>query len=314
MSNVFYDLRPLHARFGMAASGIDLNAPLSDACVSQIKRDLHEHRLLVFRGQGRVSGERQVEISRWFGRVESTFYKHPRSPHPDVFRVSNDESQGCTRVGRSGWHIDGSFQQTPFEVQTMHFWSVSRGGATLFAPLAEVFESLPRARQEQWTKLWFVTDAGRAHPLVHRHPYTARPALCFHCGEPFVRTFLREIETKVEAGDGGGGDGSAAGNINAHSAHARASAAPVVEALDWTETQAMLATIAAALEQPDLILKHEWEEGDFAIMDNLALGHLAHSDTQRSPADVGLRLLHRTTVAGKHELHRWAEPPWPSNE
>ncbi len=54
------------------------------------------HRLLVFRDQGIVSGERQVEISRWFGELESTFYKHPHSPHPDVFRVSNDEQTGCT--------------------------------------------------------------------------------------------------------------------------------------------------------------------------------------------------------------------------
>ena len=301
---MFYEMRPLHARFGMSVSGIDISGPLSDACISQIKRDLHEHRLLVFRGQGRVSGQRQVEISQWFGRVESTFYKHPRSPHPDVFRVSNDESQGCTRVGRSGWHIDGSFQHTPFKVQTMHFWSVSKGGATLFAPLAEVFESLPRDQQAQWTKLWFVTDGGRAHPLVHRHPYTARPALCFHCGEPFVRTFLREIESEIETGD----CGSSLPARNVESARARESAAPDVEALDWAETRAMLSSITTALEQPELVLKHEWEEGDFGIMDNLALGHLAHSDTQLAPADVGLRLLHRTTVAGEYELHRWAEP------
>lgn len=46
--------------------------------------------------QGVVGGDRHVEISRWFGEPESTFYKHPRSPHPDVFRVSNDRSEGCT--------------------------------------------------------------------------------------------------------------------------------------------------------------------------------------------------------------------------
>lgn len=44
----------------------------------------------------------QVEISRWFGPLESTFYKHPMSPHPDVFRVSNDPAQGCTGE-RGGW-------------------------------------------------------------------------------------------------------------------------------------------------------------------------------------------------------------------
>lgn len=53
------------------------------------------HRLLIFRDQGIVSGPRQAEIGRWFGDLESTFRKHPRSPHPDVFRVSNDPAEGC---------------------------------------------------------------------------------------------------------------------------------------------------------------------------------------------------------------------------
>ena len=124
------------------------------------------HRLLVFRDQGVVSGERHVEISQLFGELESTFYKHPASPHPDVFRVSNDPAQGCTGgfacgwggggggggggergvhaqawastttarlppahpphpprppgVGRTGWHVDGSFQPAPFAYSLYH--------------------------------------------------------------------------------------------------------------------------------------------------------------------------------------------------
>ena len=57
---------------------------------------LFRHRVVVFRGQGVVSAERQVEVGCWFGVPESTFYKHPRSPHPDVFRVSNNGLEGCT--------------------------------------------------------------------------------------------------------------------------------------------------------------------------------------------------------------------------
>lgn len=52
--------------------------------------------MLIFKDQGIISGDRHVEISRWFGELESTFYKHPKSPHPDVFRVSNDRNEGCT--------------------------------------------------------------------------------------------------------------------------------------------------------------------------------------------------------------------------
>jgi alpha-ketoglutarate-dependent taurine dioxygenase len=64
--------------------------------IEQIKRDVTAHRLLVFKDQGIISGQRHVEISSWFGELESTFYKHPKSPHPDVFRVSNDSNEGCT--------------------------------------------------------------------------------------------------------------------------------------------------------------------------------------------------------------------------
>lgn len=131
-------------------------------------------------------------MSRWFGEIESTFYKHPRSPHPDIFRVSNDEAEGCRNVGRSGWHIDGSFQTMPFQIQTMHFWSVSQSGSTLFSPLHELVESLPSAQRAEWDKLSFV-GRGRqhvVHPLVYRHPTTNQTTLCFHCGEPFVEAFV----------------------------------------------------------------------------------------------------------------------------
>lgn len=64
--------------------------------IKQIKEDVLKHRILVFKDQGIVSGERHVEISTWFGELESTFYQHPKSPHHDVFRVSNDPAEGCT--------------------------------------------------------------------------------------------------------------------------------------------------------------------------------------------------------------------------
>ena len=75
-------------------------------------------------------GDRHVELSEWFGPCESTFYKHSKSPHPDVFRVSNDDDEGCRGVGRTGWHVDGSFQPAPFSYALYHIWSVPKDGDT----------------------------------------------------------------------------------------------------------------------------------------------------------------------------------------
>ena len=36
----------------------------------------------------------EVQLSEALGDIESTFYKHKASPHPDIFCVSNDERKG----------------------------------------------------------------------------------------------------------------------------------------------------------------------------------------------------------------------------
>jgi len=277
------------AVFGAAVSGVRLDEHTPAPVIAQIKADLLAHKLLVFKDQGdAVSAERQLAVSRWFGDVESTFFKHPHSPHPDVFRVSNDEAEGCTQVGRSGWHIDGSFQPRPFKVQTMTFWSVSRRGQTLFSPLEDVVARLSPGDRDEWERLSVVTNSPARdgsglpviHPLVYAHPDTGKATLCFHCGAPFVRSFAKDLSF---AGDGRGGT------------RRQASASDVYGP---ERTAAMRGRIAAALEDPAVCYAHDWALGEFAIIDNLAVGHYAHPDTQESVEAGGLRVLHRTTVAG----------------
>lgn len=124
----FYQLSAL--KLGAEVAGISLQDDVPKQIIEQIRRDVRTHCILVFRGQGVISGKRQVEISKWFGELDSTFYRHPRSPDPDVFRVSNDSNEGCTQVGRTGWHIDGSFQPAPFAYSIYHIVSVADKGDT----------------------------------------------------------------------------------------------------------------------------------------------------------------------------------------
>ena len=55
-----------------------------------------------------------------------------------------------------------------------------------------------------------------------------------------------------------------------------------------------------ACEKEEWCLSMDWREGDFALVDNLALAHYAHASTQAGRERCGLRILHRTTVAGDH--------------
>jgi taurine dioxygenase len=151
----------------------------------------------------------------------------------------------------------------------MHFWEVSKAGATLFSPLLEVIEGLDDETRQMWERLWFVSDHGQIHPLIYPHPVTTSPTMCFHCGEPFVNSFAVDFDR-------------AAGEAS--------------RLFDWPETQQHLGNITTRLEEQ--AWRCEWELGDFALIDNLAVAHYAHPDTQLDPEIDGLRILHRTTVKG----------------
>lgn len=267
-----YTIKPLPV-FGIEIRDINLSEPQSESTVTAINEELTLHRLLVFRDQGIISGQRQVEISRWFGNLESTFYKHPASPHRDVFRVSNDPSQGCTGVGRTGWHVDGSFQRAPFAVATYHIWSVPKKGDTVFAPLHEIvnkaFTSEQRAR---WERLWMLSDRRviDPKPVIYSHPKSGMDTMCFHLG--MISGFMWDKGTDKE------------------------------RITDAEETTALLEELEdifhVTAPRMGLLYSHRWRPGDFIISDNAALGHEASIQTQLPPDEVGLRVMHRTTVGG----------------
>lgn len=121
-------MKPL--KIGVEVFDICLQTDPPPHIIDRIKQDVHKHRIMVFRDQGLISGKRQVEISKWFGDLDSTFNRQPKSPNPDVFRVSNDEREGCRNVGRTGWHVDGSFQLAPFAYAIYHIIEVPKKGDT----------------------------------------------------------------------------------------------------------------------------------------------------------------------------------------
>jgi alpha-ketoglutarate-dependent taurine dioxygenase len=81
-----------------------------------------------------------------------------------------------TGVGRTGWHIDGSFQPAPFAYSLYHMVCVPRKGDTVFAPLNEIVENLPSAKRNEWERLWMMSDrrTGPIHPLIYPHPVTQK--------------------------------------------------------------------------------------------------------------------------------------------
>ncbi|KAJ9580414.1 hypothetical protein L9F63_003938 [Diploptera punctata] len=264
----FYRLNPI--KLGCEVRGIDLKTENRPEVIEEIKKDVTAHRILVFKDQGIISGNRHVEISCWFGELESTFYKHPKSPHPDVFRVSNDSREGCTGVGRTGWHIDGSFQPAPFAYSLYHMVTVPKQGNTVFAPLNELIEGLPSAKRKEWERLWMLSDrrSGPIHPLIYPHPLTGKKTMCFHLG--MTSDYLWDYGTPKER-------------------------IATEEEFDRINKDIHYEFVK---DDGKIQYSHKWEEGDFIISDNLAVAHEASPETQHKRDSVGLRVLHRTTIKG----------------
>jgi len=77
-----------------------------------------------------------------------------------------------TAVGRTGWHIDGSFQPVPFVYSLYHMVSVPLKSGTMFALLNKIVLNPPSAKRNEWERLWMMSDrrTGPIHPLIYPHP------------------------------------------------------------------------------------------------------------------------------------------------
>lgn len=57
-----YDSEPLHPSYGLRITNLDLKSAVTPEAVQAIKEDLKNHRMLLFKNQGIVPGERQVNF------------------------------------------------------------------------------------------------------------------------------------------------------------------------------------------------------------------------------------------------------------
>jgi taurine dioxygenase len=266
---------------GAEVSGLDLKAALGagDAVLASHLRDaLNKHGLLLFRNQQDLLAADHVQCAELFGSIFKLpeRFQHPRSPLPfEILRISNDASEGCVGIGTSGWHIDGTSYEKPFQLALMHIIASPESPApTLFLPLSPLADRL-RHHAPSWDRLWLRNGKG-THPLLYSHPRTGAPGVCL--GK--VQSFLWD--------DGEGGSG------------------PLQCVADEDETAATLAELHAQVEayasDGGRVYAHEWRAGDLLLVDNLAVAHLAPPETQLPREEAGLRILHRIVVAGSDAL------------
>ncbi|XP_002736249.1 alpha-ketoglutarate-dependent taurine dioxygenase-like [Saccoglossus kowalevskii] len=270
-SHEFYDLKPV--KLGCEVRGIDIGHPVPMRVIEQIKQDVTEHRILIFKDQHEISPKRHVRISRWFGDLESSFFtQHPKSPLRDIYRASNDKSEGIRPVGNEEFHTDCLYLPKVCSHGIYQMVNGSKEAESAFVPLSEIVEGLTKEQRNRWERLWMVVQQTTrvVHPLIYSHPGSNEKVF-----------FLPTDYTVAFEWDRG-------------NSKTRRLTEP-------EETSQIRNEIHDVFTEhlKDLQYIHKWEVGDFIISDNQAVAHCASPSSQKPRTEVGLRVLHRVTVAGK---------------
>ncbi|MBN9425823.1 MAG: TauD/TfdA family dioxygenase [Burkholderiales bacterium] len=281
---------------GAHITDIDLSQPLSAEVRDALIRLWHEHLVLVFPGQTRLTPQAHIDFARLFGELEVSSslnsFSHPE--HREIFLLSNEVKDGKPSETRDvgwQWHTDLAFSTRPARGSILHAKAIPEaGGDTMFANMYVAYETLSETMRGLLSQLWAVHDnansdwhAVRAmgaksaiveefikknkpvrQPMVRRHPVTGRESLLL--SECFVRT---------------------------------------IHGMSPQESKPLLDYLHAHATQPEFVYRHHWQTGDLLMWDNRCTMHKVVADHDDKPsADSGnrLRVLHRVTLLGEEEL------------
>ncbi len=257
-------LRPLHHRFGLEATGVDLAEPLSDAAFAKLERAFFKGQVLVIRNQDLLADE-FVTFARRFGPPEPHVidqFHHPDDPN--ILILSNVKVDGKpSGLADAGTYFHTDYSYLPVPARATMLYSIEvpqKGGDTLFADQYAAYDGLDEAMKRRIEPLSAIHHYGNrhdqdeasrtvaslltseqkakmplvTHPLARRHPVTGRRALYAVSGSSFG-----------------------------------------IVGMPDAEAVALLDELAAHATRPEYVYSHAYRIGDVVVWDNASLLHSA---------------------------------------
>lgn len=257
-------VKPVAGRIGAEIEGVKLGANLEPELLEEIKRALHEHKVIFFRGQTHLDDAEQEAFARQLGEL----YAHPTVP---VKNNTNSilELDSHTGARANQWHTDVTFVPEVPKYSVLRGVTIPEvGGDTIWANTNTAYEDLPEGLKRLADASWGIHSnefdyaklaAGKLpgaddeqvqkfrssfasivfktkHPVVHVHEETGKKHLLL---------------------------GNFAQRLSGHSS--------------W-ESESLIGTFQSYVTRPENTVRWQWSEGDVAIWDNLATQHYAVDD------------------------------------
>ena len=274
------------ASFGVEARGVDLAAD-DDETLRALVGAVHEHRLLVVRGQ-RLTEDQYLAFGRAWGTPIPHVLDHLRMPgRPEMMAIGNHggewKDNDAVRNGAAFWHTDQSYEAVPSSATMLYsIRAPETGGETQIADLKRAFDTLAEEtrRRLEGKHAWHLYgaasgrgDESTANPLITDQQVARVPPVRHLLIRPHDVTGRKTL-------------------------YAVAGTPYAIEGMGEDEGASLLDALKRHALQEQFIYRHRYRVGDVAIYDTT---QTLHSGTPIGPATSArdTRLLWRISVRGK---------------
>ncbi|MCH9671569.1 MAG: TauD/TfdA family dioxygenase [Gammaproteobacteria bacterium] len=286
-------ISPLSEAIGAEVQGIDLNDALAPETVAAIDRAFIDYGVLLFRKQP-VSAPTLASFSAQFGKLQphvQRAYQHPDVP--EVVMMTNRKADGTfdelgARRGvmediARGWHSDLSYDPVPAKATLLHSVAIpSRGGNTCFTNVYRAYASLPQSVKDSLNGL----KAEFRYGGHDKNPSTklAAQALDEKARQSAVAYHPVVVQHPV---------------TRRPAIYVNPLITTHIEGISATQSEKVLETLFAAINNPENSWEHQWSEGDTLMWDNR--GGTMHTGRLDYPRNEARQFI-RTTVVGQPTL------------
>ena len=273
------EIKKLTGSLGAEINGIDLSNDINEDLFELINQALLDNLVIVFRNQ-KLSPERQIEISKMFGQLNTHPYILGNSKYPEIVDVvTNPDDKG--NFG-GDWHADVTFLEEPDAITLLYAVDVPEyGGDTLFSNQILAYEKMSENMKR------FIDELHSKHTV----------GLIFGNNGYYSNNNLSGIGTKDES------------KANTEVVHPLVVTHPVTGKkslyVNWSytnrivelsveESKSILKLLFAMSTKEVYTCRIKWDPGTFAIWDNRSVIHNALYDYRGQK-----RVMRRTTIKGK---------------
>ncbi|MCX4094747.1 TauD/TfdA dioxygenase family protein [Nocardia sp. alder85J] len=250
-----FDARQVGVTLGAEISGVDLTAELPDEVIADIRRALHDYKVLFFREQP-VTPAQHLAFARRFGELEIHPALQSNSEQPELVRF---EKSASVSGYENSWHHDVTWRELPSMGAILHAIAVPPiGGDTLFTDMYAAYDSLDRETRDAVENLDAVHDFLQAfrhlvpedqHEAMRvRFPLVSHPVVCTHAATGRRHLYVNRVFVQR------------------------------IEGLASGESRELIDRLARTVDSPEHQVRLKWEPDTVAFWDNRAVQHYATSD------------------------------------